>query len=469
MPITNRRAFCMLFAYHLRAANNNRNIAVSVLIDNNVPNPKAYAFNTGLTENDTRTAIVNLLQGTSENNIPKGSEIYTTETPTVACLGIAKAQGVKNIYYVDNGQLCYIDMSPNRVPTVQNHQVVNLGQNPPKAERLNPGLPDPVEDWLVADKNVASAAATAWYTTHFEARKREPPKKEQTSLKALNYTADVLGTYSTGVPWLKEFRLAVPTAAVPGASADFRDRIFMSLVRVIAARGWQHEAGGPNLRQALLKPRIKAGKNIAAVLVNANNQILGWGLNTNDESTSRHAETNAIQSYQAGQGTALPNGTRIYSTLDPCFMCAALFLRAGGEHCLYEQADTNMTGNTALGDTSVQYHETYTGRVTLSESTRTPVLSEQVSVGQQLDADREKSGKRAVDFLKTGPALEVYSHAHERLATTGLRAASVPDRQLYNEVMEFLRKNAYLGAIGRNDALLPDDDMRPILPKTVNL
>ncbi|HVU48087.1 MAG TPA: Bd3614 family nucleic acid deaminase, partial [Terracidiphilus sp.] len=209
--------------------------------------------------------------------------------------------------------------------------------------------------------------------------------------------------------------------------------------------------------------------NIAAVLVSANNEILGWGLNTNDESTSRHAETNAIQSYQAGQGTALPNGTRIYSTLDPCFMCAALFQHAGGQDCLYEQADTNMTGNTALGDRSVQYHETYMGNVTFSGPTRTPVVAQPISVAQKLDTDRALSNKRAVDFLKTDPALEVYSHAHERLATTGLRAASASDKQLFQHVMQFLRTNGYLGAIGKNDALLPDDDMRPIRPKTAQL
>jgi hypothetical protein len=35
--------------------------------------------------------------------------------------------------------------------------------------------------------------------------------------------------------------------------------------------------------------------------------------------------------------------------------------------------------------------------------------------------------------------------------------------------MQFLRTNGYLGAIGKNDALLPDDDMRPIRPKTAQL
>ncbi|HVU46270.1 MAG TPA: hypothetical protein VHD85_09100, partial [Terracidiphilus sp.] len=265
MPITNRRAFCMLFAYHLRAANNNRDLAVSVLIDTNIPNPKAYAFNTSKTQNDTRTAIVNLLQGTSENNVGKGGEIYSTETPTVACLGIAKAQGVKTIYYVDNHELCFLDMSPNRVPTLQSRQVVNLAQNPPKAEKLNPGLPDPAGDWLGPDKSEAARIASEWFQALIAGKKADPPKAHESSLKALNNTAGVLGTYSTGVPWLKEFRLAVPTAAAPGASHDFRDRIFMSLVRVIAARGWQHESGGPNLRQALFKPRIKGGKNIAAV------------------------------------------------------------------------------------------------------------------------------------------------------------------------------------------------------------
>lgn len=437
----NRREFCMVVAHYLMARNGGRPVAMSVIITNNTPSCTGFSLSTAVTRWDTRTAVVNLLQSASENGVRVGNELYTTEMPTQACIGIAKAQGVRYLFFVYNGQLCYIDTSVTPVPTVHARQIVQLNVRPPGAERLNPSLPNLV--WLPLSASGAANAALAW----FNALPAYAPGTR--SRNAVDQVALIGGAPLVPVAPNNTFRMAAPTGSVPGATPAFRDRLFMSLVRVIAVRAWQHSAGGPDMRSALPGASLAAGKNIAAIIVNQNNQIIAWGLNTNDNATTRHAETNAIQAFQDNQGLSLPAGSRIYSSLDPCFMCAALYVRAGGHFCLYEQADPNMTGNTALGADAVQYHESFSGP-----------LNAPVSVAQTLDAGYLASqAPRVPDYLRTDNALHVYSFAHERLATTGLRAATAGDRQLFQNVMGFLRDTAFLGEIGQHPELFLDDDV----------
>lgn len=437
----NRREFCMLIAHNLMAQHGYRDVALAVRVQANVPETTGYAFNTAVSRWDTRTSVVNLLQGCSENGIAVGNEVYTTEIPTQACIGIAKTQRVRYLYFVYNGRLCFVDTTPNPAPTVHQRQTVDLGVRPPSAERLQPALPNAV--WLNTPKTAAGNAARTWYQG-LNVAGYNPGTRTRT---ALNNVAAISAAAANGVAPSQEFVMAAPTAAVAAPTPAFRDRLFMALIRVIAARAWQHAPGGPNLRAAL--PAVAPGKNIAAVLVNQNSQIIGWGVNTNDNATTRHAETNAIQSYQNNHGTTLPAGTRIYSTLDPCFMCAALYLRAGGQHCLYEQADPNMTGNTALGNASRQYHEPFSG-----------VPGATTSIAQTLDTARATSGQVNVPlFLRTDDALDVFSYAHERLVTTGMRAATAADRQLFQNVLEFLRTSGFLGVIGQRPDLFLDDEI----------
>lgn len=76
--------------------------------------------------------------------------------------------------------------------------------------------------------------------------------------------------------------------------------------------------------------RIPDGHNIGSVLRAPDDQLAGWGINTNGGamSYSLHGEVNLLQNRQRSNGNAaaaLPNGTTLYSTLEPCYMCAGMY------------------------------------------------------------------------------------------------------------------------------------------------
>ena len=71
-------------------------------------------------------------------------------------------------------------------------------------------------------------------------------------------------------------------------------------------------------------PAARADRPIAALLVDADGELLGWATNTGSGNSTSHAEVNLVECWLAGARRLLPAGSRIYSTRKPCKMCAGL-------------------------------------------------------------------------------------------------------------------------------------------------
>jgi tRNA(Arg) A34 adenosine deaminase TadA len=79
---------------------------------------------------------------------------------------------------------------------------------------------------------------------------------------------------------------------------------------------------------------VPGGKNIGVVMVSPNGKIIGCGVNTNQKNGTFHAEVNCLQSYYKYNKAAylgLPASTRIYSTLEPCEMCAGMIWESAAD------------------------------------------------------------------------------------------------------------------------------------------
>jgi tRNA(Arg) A34 adenosine deaminase TadA len=79
---------------------------------------------------------------------------------------------------------------------------------------------------------------------------------------------------------------------------------------------------------AALTPRGEIFHNydrgIAALLMDHQDKVLDWALNSNSKNKTLHAEVNLIQKYFRRTGHKVPKGSKIYSTHKPCRMCAGM-------------------------------------------------------------------------------------------------------------------------------------------------
>jgi tRNA(Arg) A34 adenosine deaminase TadA len=99
------------------------------------------------------------------------------------------------------------------------------------------------------------------------------------------------------------------------------------------------------------------GKYVAAILVDKEGRILGWGLNTNKTNKTLHAEVNMLQSYykyaqQPARRSGIPEGARIYSTLQCCKMCSGMIVATAQKpdtiRVYYGMTDPTASDETAL-------------------------------------------------------------------------------------------------------------------------
>lgn len=83
--------------------------------------------------------------------------------------------------------------------------------------------------------------------------------------------------------------------------------------------------------------QVGDGLQVAAVMVNRQGAIVACGINTNKVNCTYHAEVNLLQSmFKRTKDNLMPQGARIYTTLQPCQMCAGM---------IYNCRNTNNAAN----------------------------------------------------------------------------------------------------------------------------
>lgn len=285
----------------------------------------------------TGTAVVNLLQSALANNRDLNRAwIYSTAVPTEACKGMARLQtrGGK-IFYEATGLKCYL------------------------ADRPNPGLVQ-VSGWALssrADLWSALARGGRVRATWFAAVKGA-------TLARRNYVpqanlADAAAQAATDVEslavWTGRAADTLTPFFDPEAAGSFeivrqlpsdtaRDAFFSLLAQELVYR----------LRGRVAADSIKSGHNIGSVLVDRAWKLVGWGVNTNKLNGSFHGETNTVQALESHGEDSLPAGGTMYTSLEPCEMCAGVIHNAvadGDEafRVIYIQADKTLS-DTALND-----------------------------------------------------------------------------------------------------------------------
>ena len=191
----------------------------------------------------------------------------------------------------------------------------------------------------------------------------------------------------TGIILLTGCRSAAPVA-------DASDPMKLAYEHVLTH--WQSAAQGESRR----------GYNIAAVLVSPEGKILAKELNSVIalQDCTQHAEMRLIQKYLAEHRCFNLRECSVYTTLEPCAMCAATMGMAGINHVYYGQSDPafGKAAERLAQDTTAQNGFSPYPRVVHCELIESPLQKE-------LEAAFRKSGIREITkWLATDEAKSIF-------------------------------------------------------------
>lgn len=131
-----------------------------------------------------------------------------------------------------------------------------------------------------------------------------------------------------------EKQIIDPVNQQPAISAKQKeiDRIYSLLVYYLVYRDWQPDTLPRNKRR---------GYNIGALLVDKNDRPVYYGLNCINslDNATQHGEVRAITAYIAKEKCFNLDGFTIYTTLEPCIMCAGMMTMTAVKRVVYGQHD----------------------------------------------------------------------------------------------------------------------------------
>jgi len=307
----------LLVQYLEQTARTPRWPGAALLYDVGTGRVAAWATDTRVSVGDVGTAAVNVMRGAAP---PFGQYVLlTTQQPTVMCLGMAALLGVRRVvtcagrnclgYAPGNDMTQHVAFAdPGPAPNYPHTIAAWLG-------RCHALLPD-FDEFATEFANVP--ATDGW------------PARVQDVIFSARVDPDL---------WTPP---PVPPvdgpSALPGPEVD---AYWMGVARRLV--GLVHL--GANLARG-----AATGHNIGCVLVDGQNRLLAWGVNTLNNHPSRHAETKCIWMFQRHfPGHLVPAGATLYTTLQSCLMCSGTIKHACGTNLVrVVYADADKVRNSAL-------------------------------------------------------------------------------------------------------------------------
>ncbi len=203
------------------------------------------------------------------------------------------------------------------------------------------------------------------------------------------------------------------------------DEIFSLLAYSIVHKYWQdHDRKG-------------RGYNVGSVLVSPDNQILDWGINSvnQTENCTQHGEVRLMTKYLDKDGVYALNDHTIYSTLEPCAMCAGMMTMASIKRTVNGQRDYYFSKALERLAYDSEAHGGYPPypRIVLSEETPS-------HFGAALDQayqDYIEEGNRPIitKFLSTPAAKAIYAEALQ--AFQSYQVTNSTNQEIYQNARDF--------------------------------
>lgn len=115
------------------------------------------------------------------------------------------------------------------------------------------------------------------------------------------------------------------------------DDMYMLLTYSLVYKDWQ---------EGSIPRRERRGYNIGTILVDANKEVVHWGLNciNSTDNATQHGEVRAITSYLDSLRSFNLKGFTLYTSLEPCAMCSGMATMTNIERVVYGQKDVDFSG-----------------------------------------------------------------------------------------------------------------------------
>ena len=332
-----------------------------------------------------QTALVNVIQNNHNRIGTDQTWAVCNYQPTEMCLGMAHVLGVHVIWKMFGNQAGLVRMKGGLSQEA-------FGSKGPKLLKqcnlkdfawkpFGPEALAQLEDATLFDQTARSMLAAMT-----EAVKTADSTRAQES-------ADIAAALRT-----------LPQSEPPGAGAfPEADTVYTHMVFGMVGQTWNPTMQG--VRDRLSEGEALMGNNIAGILLDDKFNIVAWALNFSGENPTFHAETLMIQRFLRDKGlTKLPKNYTLYTSLQPCDMCAGFLMHVGDDlkvvYCLPDMNLRTALSNSRVGTTERQVN-----------------VAQATTISQQLVAKQRTDGGASSTLLRDGDDLQYRANRKEYLFT----------------------------------------------------
>lgn len=210
------------------------------------------------------------------------------------------------------------------------------------------------------------------------------------------------------------------------------DEIFILLAYSLVYRDWQ----------PFDVPRDKRrGYNIGAVLVNKANQVVAFDLNAinSTDNSTQHGEVRVITKFLEKEKCFNLDGYSIYTTLEPCVMCAGMITMTDIDRAIFGQRDVQFSKafeRLSIDTTPIGGFPPYPRKVQTYVSKLKFSVELDKAYQEFLQNDDEKV---LAKFLASDEAKSIYKKSHEYFLNYKVEYRQ--NEPIYNQAVEFFEEN----------------------------
>jgi tRNA(Arg) A34 adenosine deaminase TadA len=206
------------------------------------------------------------------------------------------------------------------------------------------------------------------------------------------------------------------------------DDIFSLLVYSLVFRDWQSDSVPRNKRR---------GYNIGALLVNKENMPVYYGLNciNSTENATQHGEVRAITGYLEKSRSFDLSGFTVYTSLEPCVMCAGMITMVSVKRVVYGQRDVEYSKafeRLAVDTRPIGGFAPYPRAVTVQASSINYCKELDLTYKAFLESDKEKV---LAKYLASDTARKIFESAHNTFLNYKVKHAE--NLEVYNRAISF--------------------------------